>query len=754
MKKFDVLLAAAALLTSASASAGVYEGYSQNFTALSGTINDATTFKTTRQGTINWTVAGETDKYGLVSGNGNTTSATFFWGADKYDVANEAEANATGTTPSVDNYYLSVDFQIVGGNDVKTNSETGLYVQQACEFVISSSNAFSDAIFGKAWAYHSVTSEGYLAAGTDAGNDYGDNPNWIFALSMDPSTETNTDPRNNPVFFVNATETTVKLDATKWYTLTLMINKETRVVKYDIVETESSTSVLSGTRTIPAQQTFTNDGVEPVDINLLPSAIRFVKPRYLGQLSVDNLVVGKYTDKVTLPAPSLTIAPDGVYKEMRTYNPIFNSGETFNWKVDVEGAAVDGYKNQDQGTILDPSDADVNYIDFEKSCTIEFWVSKKVDGKEIESAHQTATIECGLIKLNTPTYAMTGCQTGYYKKYTITCNNEDLLCKPNATFKWEFKKAGTNEWVAKESGLSSGSSIEVEEAGSVRVIALNTDYESSDYLYIYNNQKYKEGNVIDFEHMTGDKITAIEGWEEIAPLESSETKGFQNWTARRKLAYTDATELEENATVGVFTSLKQWMYKGKETNVGIDTVTTWFPGLIPWYGVAQTYEILEHVGLTNTNTTPANLTLTLTGMEEGDIAAVRLITGYGAEYAGGTGNKADNQEEAANAQYHWFDGTNYYTYDADIIGKSTDLHGSVQFVQANGSFTLYRIEQAVASITFYVADGEPIDLTPVKEVQAADGINNNIVYDLAGRRVIGKPSKGLYIKNGKLFIQK
>lgn len=754
MKKFDVLLAAAALLSSASASAGVYEGYSQNFTALSGTINDATTFKTTRQGTINWTVAGETDKYGLVSGNGNTTSATFFWGADKYDVANQAEANATGTTPSADNYYLSVDFQIVGGNDVKTNSETGLYVQQACEFVISSSNAFSDAIFGKAWAYHSVTSEGYLAAGTDAGNDYGDNPNWIFALSMDPSSATNTAPQYSPIFYVNQTETTVKLDATKWYTLTLMINKDTRVVKYDIVETESSTSVLSGTRTIPAQQTFTNDGVEPVDINLLPSAIRFVKPRYLGQLSVDNLVVGKYTDKVTLPAPSLTIAPDGVYKEMRTYNPIFNSGETFNWKVDVEGAAVDGYKNQDQGTILDPSDADVNYIDFKKSCTIEFWVSKKVDGEEIESAHQTATIECGLIKLNTPTYAMTGCQTGYYKKYTITCNNEDLLCKPNATFKWEFKKAGTTEWVAKKSGLSSGSSIEVEEPGSVRVIALNTAYESSDYLYIYNNQKYKEGKVIDFEHMTGDKITAIEGWEEIAPLESSETKGFQNWTARRKLAYTDATELEENATVGVFTSLKQWMYKGKETNVGIDTVTTWFPGLIPWYGVAQTYEILEHVGLTNTNTSPANLTLTLTDMEEGDIAAVRLITGYGAEYAGGTGNKDSDQEKAATAEYRWFDGTNYYTYDADIIGKSTDLHGTVQFVQANGSFTLYRIEQAVASITFYVADGEPIDLTPVKEVQAADGINNNIVYDLAGRRVIGKPSKGLYIKNGKLFIQK
>lgn len=754
MKKFDVLLAAAALLTSASASAGVYEGYSQNFTALSGTINDATTFKTTRQGTINWTVAGETDKYGLVSGNGNTTSATFFWGADKYDVANEAEANATGTTPSVDNYYLSVDFQIVGGNDVKTNSETGLYLQQACEFVISSSNAFSDAIFGKAWAYHSVTSEGYLAAGTDAGNDYGDNPNWIFALSMDPSSATNTAPQYSPIFYVNQTETTVKLDATKWYTLTLMINKDTRVVKYDIVETESSTSVLSGTRTIPAQQTFTNDGVEPVDINLLPSAIRFVKPRYLGQLSVDNLVVGKYTDKVTLPAPSLTIASNGVYKETRTYTPIFNTGETFNWKVDVEGAAKDGYGNEDEGTIVDPSDTEFNYIDFNKSCTIEFWVSKKVDGKEIESAHQTTHIECGWIKLNTPTYTMNGCKSGYYKKYTITCNNEDLLCKPNATFKWEFKKAGTNEWVVKESNLSSGSSIEVDEAGSVRVIALNIAYESSDYLYIYNNQKYKEGNVIDFEHMTGEEITAIPDWAETDALASSETKGFNNWTARRKLAYTDATELDENSTVGVFRELKQWKYLEGATNVGLDTVSTWFPGLIPWYSNKQDYEILEHVGLLNTTTGVNNVTLTLTGMAEGDIAAVRLISGYGSDYAGGTGNVASNQEEAATAEYRWFDGTNYYTYDADIIGKSTDLHGTVQFVQANGSFTLYRIEQAVASITFYVADGEPIDLTPVKEVQAADGIINNIVYDLAGRRVIGKPSKGLYIKNGKLFIQK
>lgn len=754
MKKFDVLLAAAALLSSASATAGVYEGYSQNFTALSGKINDETTFKTTRQGTIDWSVAGETDKYGQVTGSANTTSATFFWGASAYDVADEAEAAATGATPSADNYYLSVDFQIKGGT-VKDVDDANKYKQQACEFVISSSSAFADAIFGKAWAYHSVTSEGYLAAGTDGGNDYGDNPNWIFALSMDPSAETNTDPTNNPRFFVNQTETTVQLDITKWYTLTLMINKDTRNVEYTIVEKENATSVINGKRTVPAQQTFTNDGVEPVAINLLPSAIRFVNPRYTsGALSVDNLVVGKYTDKVTLPAPSLTIASDGVYEETRTYTPIFNTGETFNWKVDVEGAAADGYENQDQGTILDPTDAQVNYIDFKKSCTIEFWVSKKVDGKEIESAHQTTHIECGWIKLNTPTYTMTGCKSGYYKKYTITCNNEDLLCKPNATFKWEFKKAGTNEWVVKESNLSSGSSIEVDEAGSVRVIALNTDYESSDYLYIYNNQKYKEGNVIDFEHMTGEKITAIQDWTEIDPLESSETKGFTNWTGRRKLAYTDATELQDNATVGVFTSLKQWKYTGKETNVGIDTVTTWFPGLIPWYGVAQTYEILEHVGLTNTNTTPANLTLTLTGMEEGDIAAVRLITGYGADYAGGTGNVASNQDEAATAEYRWFDGTNYYTYDADIIGKSTDLHGTVQFVQANGSFTLYRIEQAVASITFYVADGEPIDLTPVKEVQAADGINNNIVYDLAGRRVIGKPSKGLYIKNGKLFIQK
>ena len=51
------------------------------------------------------------------------------------------------------------------------------------------------------------------------------------------------------------------------------------------------------------------------------------------------------------------------------------------------------------------------------------------------------------------------------------------------------------------------------------------------------------------------------------------------------------------------------------------------------------------------------------------------------------------------------------------------------------------------------AGTEPIIPTAISDVQKQTDAHNATFYDLQGRRLVGQPTtKGLYIRNGKVFV--
>ena len=689
VKIYKLFSAAAALALAASANAGIYTAYKMDATS-------ATTSNWVQNRGDGFTVTDGVVTYS--EGQNNSSSAYNCWGVDCFAAC---DAKNSGT----DNYYVSYNFSVTTGNDVSVNSVdtvTGkvTYKQQGYAIYLSSSQK---ATTTTDWAQ----------------NWWNGQQHWLFSLTEETDNVKNSAPTTTPVFVVNGDTTNlVTLSVATMYSFSAMIDTVARTLKYEI-KTTDGTSLVSGIRQIADT------------VNILPTGIYVGANRYKAAFGCSDLIVGKYVEGDVPNAPSYELAE--VFNAYRRYNFKFSEGETLHVKA-AEGILADADGNDLTAAVFtyDQIADGTATLYAIASGDITMWTTIG----ELSSDEVTFTAECGTVKLPTPVAKIVAVSEGYSKTYQITIDNSEVPTQPSITFNYTYgDKSGTD--------LASGTKLELEGAGVLKIKAVLYGFEDSEEITIVNNQYYTIKYDLDLEHMSVEEANNY-GFTSIDDLVyNGSTSGETNWTGRGRMfdyvvSGTDTTKYYMPAAVTELSeAFKIQRCQLPTTTDALDSATAYntLPYLVlPWSGVTSKVMPLQikiGIGLCTNDTKENNSTFAIQGLEEGDFAIISKTDNYGSDW----GAVYASSLEEAKAAHH---------------GVITDV------ISENTTFTLYRIQTAITRVLILTQDPDKqadVQADAVENVFAVKAVDNK-VYDLAGRVVANPVAGQLYIKNGKLFSVK
>lgn len=720
----SILAAAALVAASANANAGVYPAYTQNYDAVTGV---AETGFATGRGTLSLVENGSGKALSYALGQNNGSAAYCWWGSAVWESANSKN-------DGVDNYYFATDFNYTPGNN-----------QGGGELTVVSQVSENDVI------PTNITKNWYTAP-------------------LDTVFRMYTTDKNTAEFFAfsnaNAEDSAVNkitLTATTWYRLELMINKDTRAVKASVKLLSDGSLVWSGEYTMPE------------DNPVIPTGLYLVANRYQSTWLLDNTVAGKYVEGVVAQAPTATLI--GANNGLREFLFGFGEGETLNYKVtgnltmlDINEASLSESGTFDY-SVVEAGENKFTFIaasnDAAATGTVEIWTTAGTT----ESDHVTVDVEVSEIVLPEPDAKITKVSEGFAKTYLVTVDNSEVPTQPNLMFNYKF--VAVDGTVIEKTDIASGTSIELDQAGTLILQTVKYGYTASKKVIKPNDQKYTKTQTIDFEHMTAAELEE-KGFAALDPLQTELKDGNINmsgafsWSARLRLyddivVGTDTTryygpnyqlkrkiengELEafDSADPTVYPIIERYQWQDAEGNAmlasKIDSTQAmlfaplYFPNTQTGYSKDNTFQVKIGIGLVNDETIQNNVPYSFRGMEEGQFAIIYDINGYGNNAAHG--------------------------YFASVEEAKASNHGELRAVlAANSDFTLYRIDTALSLVEIMSADGDPVALpdpestTPVKKIYA-NGVNDGAIYDLLGRKVDANNMKpGIYIQNGKKFIVK
>ncbi len=713
----SILAAAALVAASANANAGVYPAYTQNYDAVTGV---AETGFTTGRGTLSLVENGSGKALSYALGQNNGSAAYSWWGSAAWEKAN-AKNNGT------DNYYFSTEFNYTPGN----NQAGGVLA------VISQ-----------------VTEDDAVPKNMTA--------NW-YTVPLDSVFYMISSAANSAEFYAlssaNAEDSAankITLEATTWYKLELLINSETRSVKANINLLSDGSEVWKKEYTLP-------EG-EPV----IPTGLYLVANRYQSTWLLDNTVAGKYVEGVVAQTPTATLI--GANNSLREFLFGYGEGETLNYKVTGNLTMLD----KDEASLSETGTFDYSIVeagenkftfiaasnDAAATGTVEIWTTAGTT----ESDHVTVDVEVSEIVLPEPDAKITKVSEGFAKTYLVTIDNSEVPTQPNLMFNYKF--VAVDGTVVEKTDIASGTSIELDQAGTLILQTVKYAYTASKKVIKPNDQKYTKTQTIDFEHMTAAELEE-KGFAALDPIQTTNMSGANNWSARLRLyddivVGTDTTryygpdyqlkrkiengELEAfEATDDVYPKVERYQWQDAEGNAllasKIDSTQAmlfaplYFPNTQTGYTKDNTFQVKIGIGLVNDETIQNNVPYSFRGMEEGQFAIIYDINGYGSNAAHG--------------------------YFASVEEAKASNHGELRAVlAANSDFTLFRIDTALSLVEIMSADGDPVALpdpestTPVKKIYA-NAVNDGAIYDLLGRKVDANNMKpGIYIQNGKKFIVK
>ena len=735
----SILAAAALVAASANANAGVYPAYTQNYDAVTGV---AETGFTTGRGTLSLVENGSGKALSYALGQNNGSSAYVYWGTEEW-------ANAEAKNNGVDNYYFSTDFSYTPGN----NQAGGVFA------VLSQTPQAEGATLP-----HGITVNWFTAADT------------LFYMSSTAA--------NSAEFLALSPKTaedtaaySVSLTATTWYNLSLMINKETRAVKATIKLLSDGSLVKEINYTIPEKSlditSISASGVvtraeTEHEINMLPTGLFLVANRYQSTWLLDNTVAGKYVEGVVAQAPTATLI--GANNSLREFLFGYGKDETLNYKVtgNLTMLDINEAPQSESGTfdysVVEAGENKFTFIaasnDAAATGTVEIWTTAGTT----ESDHITVDVEVSEIVLPEPDAKITKVSEGFAKTYLVTIDNSEVPTQPNLMFNYKF--VAVDGTVIEKTDIASGTSIELDNAGTLILQTVKYAYTASKKVIKPNDQKYTKTQTIDFEHMTAAELEE-KGFAALDPIQTTNMSGANNWSARLRLyddivVGTDTTryygpdyqlkrkiengELEAfEATDDVYPKVERYQWQDAEANAmlasKIDSTQAmlfaplYFPNTQTGYTKDNTFQVKIGIGLVNDELVQNNVPYSFRGMEEGQFAIIYDINGYGSNAAHG--------------------------YFASVEEAKASNHGELRAVlAANSDFTLYRVDTALSLVEIMSADGDPVALpdpestTPVKKIYA-NAVNDGAIYDLLGRKVDANNMKpGIYIQNGKKFIVK
>ena len=535
-------------------------------------------------------------------------------------------------------------------------------------------------------------------------------------------------------FYINGDENNkVTLAEGGWYEIAITVNTEARTTAYEIYDMIADAVIAKGNSTIPEYASVWAD-----KLNVLLG-------RYNSIAQLDDIKVQAHTDTDIANDP--TIALTGVDQKKRTFKIFFedSEGEILNVKG-TEGNTIQEVKSPYEYTT-------------ETSGTLEAWTEL---GRG-ESNHVKVDVVAEVIKLPAAAIDITKVNAGYVKTLKMTVDNSEVPTQPQITLTWEYSNGD------KSTGeVLSGELYNASEKGTLTVTTHAYGFGETTSTF-ENNTEFAVDKTIDFQHMTEADLTA-KGFAEIDPLQTATMSGESNWTGRKRLWFgIENGEKNDDGTAKYDTYV---VYGPEGVNDGVEPIrrfylkpstltktvaTTIFAPFYTWYtgqadetvadgsdvaGLKMNYGI----GLINTGTKTddgtsinyANGIVGIDGLTDNDYYIVYVINDYGTSskhpiYPQGT-TVADGKA----------------LYKAENLGDGTN----VQVLRGTETYSLYRIDTAIARIDIFKAVADPTGIETLNYNKVVSD-HNAPIYNLNGVQVNPNAlQKGIYIKQGKKFIVK
>ena len=527
-------------------------------------------------------------------------------------------------------------------------------------------------------------------------------------------------------FYINGDENQkVTLEEGGWYTITINVDTEARTTQYEIFSLNQNEVIATGTSTIPEYASCYAKG-----LNVLLG--RYNSAAYIDDVKVQTPVEGAYANKPT-------VALTGIDMAKRSYKIFFEDGEILHIKK------TDGTEDM---AVESPYDYET-----ETSGTLDVWTES--DGATSE--HVVLDVVAEVIPLPAATIDITRVNAGYVKTLKMTVDNTTVPTQPFITLTWQYSNGdqSTGE-------VASGAIYEASEKGTLTVTTHAYGFGETTTVF-ENNTEFAVDQTIDFQHMDEATLTA-KGFTEIDPLQASNMSGENNWTARKRLWFgIENGEFNDDGTAKYDTHV---VYGPAETegaeairrftfpaaNLNQEAAYGMFAPFYTWYtgeadpavadgsdvsGLKMNYGIgLINIGCKGDGTSInyANGIVGIDGLTDNDYYIAYIVSDYGSSsahpiYPVGT-TPADGRA----------------MYKAGNIGDGTN----VQVLRGTETYSLYRIDTAIARIDIFKATGDGIEEVNTGAVVSD---HNAPIYNLNGVQVNSNNlTKGVYVKQGKKFI--
>ncbi len=714
MRKFYLLLAAFAI--SVAANAGIRNLYKQDFEAVK-TAADAGWTSPNLAGGMS-IVSTEFGKwFEFAVGNNNNRNAVLTWGQDIYGegVTNYSvhfqwgHVNPKGTNNGdpVANTQFSNEIALIVPHDWQPNDAEK-------EAGIKAVNSINNGQYATADSLRLFTI-------TQLKGAYGaDNPYWADNADFTSYAYDfmiNGDPNQTFTAAENA-----------WYNIHVYVDVTARTVTYQINDESDSEVIL--------------EGVVDIAENASPyiSALNVLCGRYSSKVSIDDVKVQMEIEGDYANQP--TIALTGVNMAERTYKIFF---ETSNDEI----LHIKSPNGSEDTAVESPYDFVTS-----TSGVLEAWT----ESGSATSEHAVENVDCSVITLPMADVAIKKVNSGYVKELTMTVSNAEVPTQPNITLTYNFQGEGGEVVTSGDNEVPSGTSINVTQKGTLTVVTHAYGFAEATYVY-QNDSEFGVDASVDFQHM--DEATLLsKDFVEIDPLDASNMSGENNWTARKRMWYqietgeNDAdgnpileTHVVYGPTADGCEAIRRFLLVPSKLNAEnshsmFAPVYTWFSEAGDGSDVAG-LKVNYGIGLINTGTKTdegtsinyPNGPIGIDGLTDNDFFIVYVISDYGTSSAHPI-FPAGTSVEDATAQYK-----------AMNLGDGSN----VQVLKGTETFSLYRIDTAIARIDVFKAIVDPNGIYEMTDAVVSD--HNAPIYNLNGIQVnANQLQRGIYIKQGKKFI--
>ena len=528
-------------------------------------------------------------------------------------------------------------------------------------------------------------------------------------------------------FYINGDRNqVVTLEEQGWYTITVNVDTEARTATYEIFSLMQNDVLATGTYNIPEYASVYVKG-----LNVLLG--RYNSLAQIDDVKVQTTVEGDYAN-----AP--TVALTGVSMAKRSYLIFFeeSAGEILHIKK------TDG--TEDMATVSPYA------YETETSGTLEAWT----ENGTATSERVVIDVVAEVIPLPAANIDITKVNAGYVKTLLMTVDNSTVPTQPSITLTWSYSNGDQSA-----GEVASGAIYEASEKGTLTVTTHAYGFAETTVTF-ENNTEFAVHCSIDFQHMDEATLTS-KGFTEIDPLQASNMSGENNWTARKRLWFgiengeTNADGSAKYDTYVVYgpaetegaEPIRRFTFPAANLN---QEASRMFAPFYTWYtgeadpavadgsdvaGLKMNYGIgLINTGLKGDGSSInyPNGIVGVDGLTDNDYFILYVVSDYGSSsahpiYPVGT-TPADGRA----------------MYKAGNIGDGTN----VQVLRGTETFSLYRIDTAIARVDVFNATGEGIEEVNTGAIVSD---HNAPVYNLNGVQMNSNNlPKGVYVKQGKKFI--